>query len=573
MLAVLTTMVGALFLAVRGELFLSQHHRDEVAALYLAQAGIVEAVTELENDDAWVTGFTNKSLAGVPGTYTLTFNTTGAPFTEFESVNNSDGMNPDNYQGANKVPAGCASLVVTAEVGMARRTVEAIVRVNNGEYLARYPIHSGGRVVMRGDVLVNGIKSQSDPTAVPGDIRSTLSTNVNDIIYWDNGGGTGTADITGTVGTTSNAAGAVNLSGYTPDGGVEIGTPQPPVRDVNILAKIAAKTGAATPTINTSGTTLLSGGGDYYYSGDLTINGDLKLQGVQLYVDGALTVNGSITGDGAVYVGGDTKFMGDARVTASSPDKIALFSQGNVELEGFDGTAYMNSITGDSTLTAAWNQLGNSIHDFQTELGSSPSLGVGSTLDMIRSEISNAGSTHGTTNGRTPNAAGTLVSRLNAQPQSSARDAMITKFQELEDLFYAHSNGSSAEIAALNALANNNLITGSFDAAIDNGRYDLVNLMLAYAQAIDYTSLGTSYFQGLVFTHGSLYAHHEVTILGAVVAKDDGTQSSVTIGSDTVDPGDLFLTNGTRVTYVEDFFTDDSGSGGAAGGVLLWMGR
>ncbi|MCA9796866.1 MAG: hypothetical protein KC910_33885, partial [Candidatus Eremiobacteraeota bacterium] len=149
MLAVLTTMVGALFLAVRGELFLSQHHRDEVAALYLAQAGIIDAVTELENDPDWVAGFNKKSLAGSVGTYTLTFNTGGAPFTELESVNNSDGSKPDNYQGANKVPAGCASLVVTANVGMASRTVEAIVRVNNGDYMALYPIHSGGRVVMR----------------------------------------------------------------------------------------------------------------------------------------------------------------------------------------------------------------------------------------------------------------------------------------------------------------------------------------------------------------------------------------------------------------------------------------
>ncbi|MCA9792600.1 MAG: polymer-forming cytoskeletal protein, partial [Candidatus Eremiobacteraeota bacterium] len=386
---------------------------------------------------------------------------------------------------------------------------------------------------------------------------------------------TASADITGKVSSSGTDANAVNLGTYSPLKGTETSAATRSMPDVDILGRIAAKTSAPAPTIS-AGTTTLTGGPDLYYPGDLTINGDLKLQGVKLYVDGKLTVNGSITGEGSLYVAGETNFQGDARVSASSPDKVALFSNGSVTLTGFDGTAYMNSITGDATLTSAWNQLGASMNDFKTELAGSPVLAQAGNLDLMRAEIGglSPGTPPPVRPGRMRDAAGVLVTRLAAQPPSSARDKMMAKLGELSDLFKSYTNGSPQELNALANLAANRLVDGAFDAAIDNGRYDLVDLMLAYSDAIDYNSLGTSYFQGLVFTHGGMYASNEVTVRGAVVALDNGSQGPMTVGTDTINPGDIYLTTGTRLTYVEDFFKPDNGTGGGSGaGVLLWMGR
>ncbi len=576
--SVLAMMVLGLFQTLRGELFLSQAHRDEASAMYVAEAGLIDAMAELSNNPGWIDGFDHKPFPGVNGTYTITFNTGTGPFNEDDSINNDDGTHNENYRSATAVPAGCCSLVVIGKVGRSVRKVEALVRVSGGTYRTPAPIVSSGRVVMRGDVSVNGITSQSDPTPVDGDIHSNLNTADDDLVFWDNQGGLATANITGEVSSSGSSSQAVNLNGYTPLGGISNNAAQQSVPNVNILGQISSHSSAPNPTIPGSGTATLSGGPDYYYSppgGTLTFQGDLVLNGVNLYVDGDLVVNGSITGDGSVYVVGSPSFQGDARISTATPDKVALFSHGDVDLIGFDGTAYMNSITGDAQFTAAWTQFQSSLNDFQTALAGSPTLGQDSFIDRARAEIAiTPGAGAYNTNGGMGNTTGEMVNRLLLQPQSSNRDFMIDKMNSIRDVFISHGNGSAAEINALNNLANDILVAGAFDAVIDHNRYDLLNLVRSYSNQIELDRLGASYFQGLVFTHGSLNAVNEVTVVGAVVAYDDGSQVPRTVGSDTLNPGDLFLNNDVRVTYVEDFFTDNgNGITGPGGGLLLWMGR
>ncbi|MCE7870242.1 hypothetical protein DYH09_07670 [bacterium CPR1] len=119
-----------------------------------------------------------------------------------------------------------------------------------------------------------------------------------------------------------------------------------------------------------------------------------------------------------------------------------------------------------------------------------------------------------------------------------------------------------------------NTYIGIFDAAIDGG-YDLVMPeLVSLTNQIDYDKLGTSYFQGMIYTNGYLYAAHEVNVLGAVLTQGDSSLPSATINGKTVKPGDIYLANGTRVTYVESLFTNPIGSAaGPTVAVETWIGR
>ena len=79
MTALLVMMVVALFQVSRDELSTTRHHHDRVAALYLAEAGLMDAMQELQQDPTWDRGFTQRTIAGVEGYYECQFNTTGTP--------------------------------------------------------------------------------------------------------------------------------------------------------------------------------------------------------------------------------------------------------------------------------------------------------------------------------------------------------------------------------------------------------------------------------------------------------------------------------------------------------------
>ncbi len=118
------------------------------------------------------------------------------------------------------------------------------------------------------------------------------------------------------------------------------------------------------------------------------------------------------------------------------------------------------------------------------------------------------------------------------------------------------------------------LVEGAFDAAIDQGKTEFLPYMKSYVENIDYEHLGTAYFQGLVFTHGSFYADSEVTILGALVAKNNGSQPPSEVNGESLEPGDVVLATDTRLRYIEDFFKAKDGETSARGAkIALWVGR
>ncbi len=103
----------------------------------------------------------------------------------------------------------------------------------------------------------------------------------------------------------------------------------------------------------------------------------------------------------------------------------------------------------------------------------------------------------------------------------------------------------------------------------------VLNQQLQVTLRTDYDRMGESYFKGLVYSNGAIYAGHEVTIVGALYTEDDKSQGPVVLDGVPLQPGDVHLGKGTRLTYVKAMFEDGIPSLGAAGalGVVTWISR
>jgi hypothetical protein len=503
------------------------------------------------------------------------------------NINNTLGA-AESHHGPQSVPPEAALIIVRANVSGVESIVEAVVSKGGGTVTTSNAIQATGGVIMAGDVEIKGLNDLTDSTRIPANIHSNADSGV--AVEWDNAGGA-TADISGTV---TSVGGTISLSGYTPSGGAPSTTTAAPFPNVDILGTIAGKSASPAPPINPVGTSVLASQ-DYYQSGDLIINGDLELDGSSLHIDGNLTVNGSIKGEGSVFVAGKTSFYGDAVVSTNSDQKVALLSQGSVELSGFNGTEYLESVP-DSTFQGRFSNLRTTLQDMQQLMNSSPTSSLISgggqyvTIDGMRRAIGQTAA-GGTYNGYEVNLTGKLVDHLNTMPQGPSRDFLIKKLGGVGDMFEACMDNPLVIGLPNDAVARQILIDewianpdsrdfgfiGIFDAVIDNGNTAVMGELINLTNELDYDKLGSSYFQGLIYTRGHLHATNEVTIVGALIANGDPSNPTEIINGNTVNPGDLILDNGVKVTFIEDFFDGQGGSisiGGAGSlRVLTWLGR
>ncbi|MBI3926355.1 MAG: hypothetical protein HY319_12510 [Armatimonadetes bacterium] len=168
---------------------------------------------------------------------------------------------------------------------------------------------------------------------------------------------------------------------------------------------------------------------------------------------------------------------------------------------------------------------------------------------------------------------------------SPTKDFLARKFYELDELYDGKSRADDnvTEVAydPVGRLADwssgAHALRGWFDTVIDEGNLPLFSELVSVTRSIDYSKVGTSYFQGVVYSNGSIYCANEVTVIGALMARDDGSQGPFSPELDpslVLNPGDVYLGNNSNLTYVEDFF-DDAGGGGGGGSlsVSLWLGR
>lgn len=602
--SLLVVMVSALFLAVREKLFQSQTYHDQTAAFFLAESAVVAGMVELEKDPEWASSRRGQTLPNLPGRYDLFF--AGAPSPEFRSVNNVRGDNGDSYRGKNSVPPGHCLLVATAHVGRASRTVEALVKVGGGLLPLDRPVLVEGKVLLEGDVEVEGVKSLRDPTPVPAGIHSNLITAAPDLVQVKSP----TTLITGDVSSSSPDSKAINLGGYVPGGGVRTAAPRLNLPPIPIVTTVRAHLGGSAVPPPTPGTVVpgystlpLLGkvtlthadGPEYSHHGDLSITGDLVLRGATLYVDGNLTVNGSIVGNGTVWVSGESSLEGTSDITSATPDRVALYSQGPVTLRGFDGEKAMADYSVNPEVRDSWKTVRNALAGYPGELDkvSGPGdLGPKSPFDLDSSGRVKIGSGLGAALRKDKGAAGHLVVKSKSHhydsvpggallmtfPQSSARDFLVRRFFALYELNYGTRDDSPEELAALAEARVGRLTRGGVDAINDHYLEDQIPLIRGMVEGVDFNHPGQAYFQGQVYTHGYIYAENEIAIIGAVVTATDPSNpppAPRTIGGLTLEAGDLVLRNGCRLLYVEEFFKPpvvvDSTSSGAE--LLVWCAR
>ncbi|MBS2033975.1 hypothetical protein JST97_03255 [bacterium] len=586
--SVFLMMVGALVWRVKMTGAFAGLGRDDLAAQAAAEAGLARCLCELSQDKSWAANLPSQSLPDSQATFSIQWNTS-------HSVNNLlPDTNADGPQGPGSVAPHTAYVMVDGQCAARTCRLEAIV-ASSGLTTNSPALSTTGNITFGNDVTITGQRSLGDSTKISANVISTKSTGENDIIKWS---GSGSATIEGSVLSNGSSAGAIssNLNPSVVTGSVKNGQSTTPPARVDISARVAAKTGATTPTL--SGTSQTLGSGDFYFPSGVNYNGDLDLNGSNLYVSGNFQINGSIRGKGSIFVTGSSTLQGDSQVVAGDDQQIALYGKGNVTLSGFNGSAALASLASSSGSDAngvpytthlsnmkLWgNQMQSIQQQVSTLVAANPgsampatTLGVveGSGAAKIFGNAAWGGSyssdfdyltdimgfqtgdnyrnvpLHGKYTGVVPKLYQMVNDNATAGP---TKDFLLKKLAGLRDPLdtnkgvLAHHTGLTDAEADLDAALATGNAEGLFDAVNDawaDGTYmtaarraKLARLLAGSFQALDMNHIGSSYFRGLVYTEGNLVAQNDLIVMGSLVGV--GPSSNLT------------LDNSIKVVYVPE---------------------
>lgn len=572
---IILMMVWALFSHLKSSTQWSGSKYGSTASQYVAEAGAAHAVQQLKAAPDWVAGFTDQPMAGGKGSYTVDFNQTKAGFQPHHSVNNFDGDHADSPLGPGTVPSGAALVAVEGKVGAHTTLSYFLIGTGDDTIRVEQAILTSGKIQMEGETKLTAVESMAEKGTLDAEVHSNDNSSGNGLITWDPGTNGGNLLIEGEVSSSGSSSGAVDLNGETPTNGITTGAAQETIPPAGIETRVFGKRSATAYP----GSGSVPSGDNYYdaTSTPLTVSGDLVLNG-DLYVEGDLQVTGSIRGNGSVYVSGETRLFGDSKIDAN--DKVALFSHGSVSLTGFDGDVYLDGIAAsDPSFATLLNDSRTALQRIENDMLSGSWVGFNNSqvgFDMT-TLAPNANWTDYTS--WVPGLEGATLHRMKlalaSQPPGPARDFMVDKLTTTTNLFANNMLLSQTDQQAKDAFYNSGTTDGIIDAANDMNDPQLMLAAFNTVRQINYDRLGSSYFQGLIYTNGGFYADNQVTVLGAVVVNDDGSQSPFTAPSgDTVNPGDLILKGGSNITYVKDFFFGPN-AGGTPGPrrVLLHLGN
>ena len=571
MIPLILLMVGALFAHLRSGSQWSGSRYGTTAAQYVSEAGAQHSVQQLRAAGDWVGGFTDQPMASGKGSYTVVFNQTKTGFQPHHSVNNFDGDHADSPLGPGTVPNGAALIAVEGKVGAHSKLSYYLVGTGDDTIRVEQAILTTGKIEMEGETKLTAVESLAEKGTLDALVHSNDDSGASDLITWQPGTNGGNLLVEGEVKSSGSSSSAIDLSGYTPTNGSTTNAAKQAIPPAGIETKVFAKRGATTfPGGNSVPN------GDNYYDATITplvVNGDLVLDG-DLYVEGDIQINGSIVGNGSVYVTGDSELFGDASITGNS--QVSLLSHGNVTLRGFDGDAYLDSI-GDSTFQAQWAETKAVINELEVEMAGGNWVGNNSSrtnylLDVL-GNTDRPQAPSGYTQHHTLSKMRTHIN--NTMPVGPTKQFMLDKLNLYSDLFGVSVQMGKSDAQIRDDFWNNGETFGIIDAANDLNDTDLKKAAYNLVRQVKYDKLGSSYFQGLIYTNGGFYADNQVTVLGAVVVNDDGSQSSfVAPSGDTVDPGDLVLKSGSNITYVKEFFFGPN-AGGTTGParILLHLGN
>lgn len=609
MISVFLMMIAVLLGSARRGTFHSSLYRDREASRYLGEAALAEMQARLRAQPDWQEDLVDQPSLFGEGRYTVIFSAS-------ESVNNLEGAQPEPGPYGDVAP-GTVFLRIHTDVDGYRQTFDVVLgrglaAPNEGD-----AVIATGRVRMRGDVLITGTASYQDGTVVDANLVSNSVTDADGLVTWapNPADPASSALIEGSVEVPGSNPQTVQMAGATITEGVDRLTAPKPANDVDILGEIARNSSLPPLPPLVSGQPVPPG--DYYVSGDLDLPGDLVLDGVKLYVAGDVKVNGSIRGDGSVFVGGSTQFRGAAELLPQGEQSIALMSHGNVELTGFDGSSYMDTVTAGAgpEWAATWQYTKRDMKAILAEVEApgyvfDPESAADYRMRLLGHEHTPDASPDNPGDPLESNKLRRLINLLEQQPASETRDFMLSKMRFLRNdqvdsnvnaggVFgfarksYHPDAWDQCLMASLRELFSGDSHDALFDTVNDALAHDppldfsefggpdaLRGLLVSGLRAFNMDQPGSAYFQGRVLTHGWFYAGHEVSVVGSVSVlghpshlQDPNWQATPPSAPGlTLAPGDLQLDGGTKVTYMQDV-VDSAGSGPGVLGVQYWLGH
>lgn len=603
MVLVLSVLSRALVVASSQQGYNSLNYVGEKKATLLAESANLLVIDELSRDDSFSDDIRDGRLESMEGVYQVDFVAPSDSEVGWnQSVNNLNGsVAVDGPRGKNTVPPGALNLVVVVQVQGIEKRFETLIRrpVFGGILPA---IGSSGKITLQGDVTVDGIESVSAETEIDGDIHSSFSASTSTpVISWSGSSGE-QAKISGKVAVSSPSASAISMGSASIDGGTETSFAIPPAPEPQIVNTVLSKSGASPFSAPVFGD-VNAGSGEYYSAGGVSVDGDLVLNGTDLYIDGDLRVNGSIRGQGTVWVTGNTQFRGDSSIRVGSEDSVSLLSHGNVSLQGFSGLEYLEAFVqsaGDPALVKAFEDTKGALNaiqqiaenrsaaEFNRELaadqettpwrrvlGDPPTPRVKLEQPPPGYEINSLGRLKDGLAAAAENDKGTkafmlerldILRRANMESIDAGGDDPATVRQAVAEW----ERGDLSGAGYWDYIVEYEFRTG--EPLPEGTLEELAN----FASQLSLDRLGTSSFQGTVFTDGAFLAEHEVNVIGQIQAtgRNESAGDLTSASGQTVEPGDVFVGDGCHVTYCREYSDDakEAMSSGSEFEVSVWLG-
>jgi len=167
-------------------------------------------------------------------------------------------------------------------------------------------------------------------------------------------------------------------------------------------------------------------------------------------------------------------------------------------------------------------------------------------------------------------------------PASSSRDFVIRKLNSQIRFFWGRLEPYGAEPPAPPDVIWDDWVSGAhrrfamFDVFIDDNTMrfsELAKQLEVYIDQVNWDSPGSSYFQGMVYTKGFLYAGNEITVIGALMTHGDDSLPGETIDGVALEPGDILLASRSTLTYNREYFDGTGSGGGGLLSIVTWIGR
>lgn len=554
MLTIMLMMLMATLLHTFGESWLGRGAYSTSSAHYAAESGLALAMSRLASNSAFST--TTSGTLSNQSSYTIDFG-------PGKSVNNlASSAAANGPRGAGTVAPHSCYLVIYGRHGSRVRRLDAVVTPGLPRMSTHSAIRASGNITLMGNVQVDGVVSLEDGTPLSADLVSNSASNQTGVVRWVPNGGA--ANIDGAIRTVSSLGSSIQATGANVSQGLMPGSAARSLPHPNIQARVSAH--SSDPVLTTSPGVTSLGAGNRYLAGDLNYVGDLELNDTNLYVNGSVNVTGAIRGKGSLFVVGNTSLHGDAQVQAAAGEQVSLLSHGSVTLQGYDGSDYLKSLD-----ASAYSSLQSNLQILENSLrtgNASPYINGGTFDNLPVTAIRDS--------------VNTLRTALSAEPASPRKDFLMKRL----DLLSTSSNdgmfdwplggdsgpGVKPQDAILDAfLADGKVHGGVFDAFNDrllqrpvSQQVAIMNRMLQLFGSLDYRSPGSASFVGQVYSNGYVFTQNDLNVLGSLQTLDDGTQLAGTPdGSTTVRPGELFLSNTTRVRFVQsqsDAFGSSAGT-------------